>query len=248
MGKNSFGRWMLTVVTIVLRVLGIHLRFNVLPPGRWNNRFAIDLLAVMLPKPLTTLILRLMGRSQEAKFELIWLNVRRLMTQATPVREAEIKCSPLLKWSITLMGTLLTLGLLWGCFHVPLDQQDDLKLAVPVITFFAFITVLCWVLCSRPAMRIGADGVGGEFSRLVPWEQIATCRVHSKRNALGEVSEPKVSVRGHDGRQIASFSLRGTPRDQRRDFLLALHFALLPNEEPPIAELDQVLARTGGLS
>ncbi len=246
MGKNRFGRWLLMVVTVVLRVLGIHLRLNVLPPGHWSGRFATDLLPTILARLLTTRILRLMGLSQEAKFELIWLNVRRLMTRATPAREAEIKCSPLLKWLITTLGFLMTALLIWLRFCVPLDRQEGSELALPLIAFCGFLTVLCWVFTSRPVIHIGAEGVSGSFSRAVPWEQIATCRVHSKRNAWGDLSEPKVSVRGHDGRQIAKFGLNLTPRAQRRDFLLALHFALLPNEEPPAAELDQVLGNSSG--
>lgn len=247
-GKFKHERWMFPLLLAALHILGMHIRDSVLPPGHWSGVLVADVLPPPLAALAMLLYLRRAGRSQEARFELAWLNARRLMIEAPRVPDVEIRCSPLLKWLITAMGALLTVLLLWLRFCVALDQQVGIEFALPLIAFFALATVLFWVLASRPAMRIGPDGLSGVMGRVVLWEQIGTCRIQTKRNAWGNVSAPQVSVRGKDGRQIAFFSLNDTPRGERLDFLLALHFALLPHEEAPIVELEQVLAGRSGQS
>lgn len=243
---NKRRRWIYWAFFALFSALGVLVQHFVLPPGHWSGQIVTVHLPQLLAAVAATLYLRARGLSQEARLELVWLNVRRLMAEPPAVQPTEIKTSPAYRWSITILGALLTAFFIWLRFFVQPDQREDSTLALGLIVFCALATVLFWALTSRPNMRLGPDGLSGLGSKAVPWDKIASCRVHSKRNAWGDVGEPKVSLTGTDGRQITVFGLSMTPRSQRRDFLLALHLALLPHEAPPVAELDQVLAGSSG--
>ena len=224
--------WVFWVLWCVFQCLASFVGARLLPRRHWIGAI-VDQMPPLLAAVTATLYLRARGLSQEARHELVWLNVRRLMAEPPPVAHVEIKQAPAVKWVVSAMGAFLTIGLLWVQRHVPPDRIEGAELLLPLIVFSALATVFCWALFSRPTMRLSAQGLSGIMGPAVPWEQIASCRVHAKRNAWGDLSDPKVSVMGTHGRQIAAFDLADTPRAQRRDFLLALHRALLPHEDAP---------------
>lgn len=251
--KKQF-QWLYGVLTVLFSVVGgvanAELRHT------WHGTDlagGMPVLAMSAARLVATWIFRRRGLSRETHFEMVWPHTR--TAKDAPTAPHVLRFPNSLRWSLlSVCGLLLAvIGLIY--FGLPADERAGRADVPPVAAVIAAVGLGSFALFSRPMMRLDAWGIRAMGGRKVAWDVVRACRVEIKRNVGGEVFSISVHALGEGSgesrRRLATFSLSGHEpapelslsghdRAAQQSFLLALHNALQPRQEPP--DIAQVLS------
>lgn len=217
-------RWLWWTLLAIFTIIGMVIDWKLLPRDHWSRHF-VYLAAMLLAQLCTTLVLRRLGLSQEARHAETWPRKRREEAMCLN-SEYELRHPQWHLYVFVPLCVFLVLGLLCAYLFIPPSQQQGRELALPLIGIFLFSGVFLWYCFSRPIVRVDSRGISGAFSRLIPWSEITGCRSEERHNAQGDVVRHRIEVLGRMGNLLTVYEITDTPTDERVRFCEALRRVL----------------------
>ncbi len=134
---------------------------------------------------------------------------------------------------------------------VLLRQYSELGFAPPVLAWAGLFAIR--LRESASDVRTSAEATdagllerqGLEQARTIPWEQISTCTLETRRDVLGKPVGAAVTFLDADGDELTTIILAGVPRSERERFLEAVRAKMGASAERPELISAEAPAGTG---
>lgn len=178
----------------------------------------------LLAEPVATTVYRCLGLSLESRTSEILARLDHIPERVFP-EVIEVRQSKALEATLTAFVTLLSLGCFVGFLLA--TRSETRYAALAGLTFFGFLTSVCYLTIFKPVASIDAQGVKaydgiGLRKKSVSWSQIATFEAETIRDVLGDVVATTYALKDVHGKKLINLNLYGVPQDEQDRFIQAL--------------------------